>query len=245
MFTAVPQRYDLINHVTTWGLDKRWRVKAAKECLVSHPETVLDLACGTGDLAIHVAQLADHDVKVVGLDYSLPMLEIASRKAARRVTTRKPVFIYSDATNLPFPNGYLDCVGISFAFRNLTYKNPLTARYLAEVLRVLRPGGRFVIVETSQPKNRIIKGLFHRYLRWFVFRLGYLLSKNRGAYYYLTESAAHFFTVEELHQLLLTTGFDRVSSRPILFGAVAIHVATKKAEASASDSGKGVKLNVT
>jgi len=244
MFTAVPRRYDLINHVMTWGLDKRWRLKAAKECLAAHPRKILDLACGTGDLAIHLAQMANDDVKVVGLDYSLPMLEIATRKAERLVVDKQVSFIYGDATNLPFPDGYLDCVGISFAFRNLTYKNRLVACYLAEVVRVLRPGGRFVIVETSQPKNKIIKGLFHLYLRWFVFRLGYLLSGNRSAYYYLTESAAHFYTTGELQEILLNAGFGRVFSHPILFGAVAIHVATTKAGASGPDSEKWVKLDV-
>ena len=240
MFTAVPPRYDLINHVITWGQDRRWRLRAARECLGPHPEKVLDLACGTGDLAVAVAQLGEEGVKVIGLDYSLPMLEIATAKAYRLVRDKGVPFVYGDAGDLPFPDGCFDCVGISFAFRNLTYRNPLTARYLAEVLRVLRPDGRFVIVETSQPGNRLIRRLFHLYLRWFVFRLGYLLSGNRGAYYYLTESSAHFYSIDELHGLLLNAGFGRVSSRPMLFGAVAIHVATKGDGPPRQDLGKGV-----
>jgi len=245
MFTAVPRRYDLINHVITWGLDKRWRLKAARECLASHPEQILDLACGTGDLAIHLTELADDDVKVAGLDFSLPMLEIAVRKAERLANEKKISLIYGDATHLPLPDGYFDCVGISFAFRNLTYQNRLAPRYLAEVLRVLSPHGRFVIAETSQPKIKLVQKLFHLYLCWFVFRLGYLLSGNRSAYHYLAESAAHFYTTGELQQLLLDAGFSHVLTCPILFGAVAIHVATKKGESSDSDSGKGVRLDVT
>ena len=245
MFTAVPRRYDLINHVITWGLDKRWRLKAARECLAAHPGKVLDLACGTGDLAIHLAQLADDDVKVAGLDYSLPMLEIATRKAERLARDKKISFIYGDAANLPFPDGYFHCVGISFAFRNLTYQNRRAQRYLAELLRVLSPQGRFVIVETSQPKMKLMRKLFHLYLRWFVFRLGYLFSGNRSAYYYLSESAAHFYTTGELREILLTAGFGHVFCRPILFGTIAIHVAIKKGEFSSSDSGKGVILDVS
>jgi len=227
MFTAVPRRYDLINHIITWGLDKRWRGEAARECLASQPGKVLDLCCGTGDLAINLARLAEANVGLTGIDYSQPMLEIAAKKAESLARGRKIPFIYGDAANLPFPDGYLNCVGISFAFRNLTYKNPLARRHLAEVLRVLSPGGRYVIVETSQPKSRLIRKLYHFYLRWFVFRLGYLLSGNRQAYHYLAESAARFYTSEEVEEMLVTAGFRQVSFRPLFFGAAGIHVAVK------------------
>ncbi|MBI4304326.1 MAG: bifunctional demethylmenaquinone methyltransferase/2-methoxy-6-polyprenyl-1,4-benzoquinol methylase UbiE [Chloroflexi bacterium] len=227
MFTAVPPRYDLINRIITWGLDKRWRLMAARECLKSSPKRILDLCCGTGDLAIHLAQLADYHMELIGLDYSPPMLEIAAKKAERLATGRKITFVHGDAAELPFPDGHFDCIGISFAFRNLTYRNPLVQRHLAEVLRVLKQGGRFVIVETSQPKARLIRKLFHLYLRWFVFRVGYLLSGNRGAYSYLAESAARFYTANELQGILLEAGFREISARPLLFGATAIYVVIK------------------
>ena len=227
MFTAVPRRYDLINHIITWGLDKRWRWQAAKECLVSQPNKVLDLGCGTGDLAISIARLAKNSVALTGIDYSQPMLEIASKKARSLTRERKISFVYGDAASLPFPDGCFDCVGISFAFRNLTYKNPLAPRHLAEVLRVLSAGGRYVIVETSQPKTQLIRKLFHLYLRWFVFRLGYLLSGNRRAYQYLAESANRFYTSEEVEEMLVTAGFNQVSFRPLFFGVAGIHVAIK------------------
>ncbi len=152
MFTAVPRRYDLINHIITWGLDKRWRWKAARECLTLQPGKVLDLCCGTGDLAINLARLTKNNVELTGIDYSQPMLEIATKKAEPLARGRKVSFIHGDAANLPFPDGYFDCVGISFAFRNLTYKNPLAQRHLAEVLRVLIPGGGYVIVATEAAK---------------------------------------------------------------------------------------------
>ncbi|MFC2067327.1 bifunctional demethylmenaquinone methyltransferase/2-methoxy-6-polyprenyl-1,4-benzoquinol methylase UbiE [Chloroflexota bacterium] len=226
MFTAVPRRYDLVNHVITLGIDKRWRWKAARKCLTTHPRKVLDLCCGTGDLALNLAQLADNNTELTGIDYSQPMLKIAAKKAAS--SGRGDIsFIHGDVASLPFPDGYFDCVGISFAFRNLTYKNPLTRRYLAEVLRVLTAGGRFVIVETSQPKSKLIRKLFHLYMRWFVSRVGHWLSGNKGAYHYLAESAAHFFTAEEAEAMLLAAGFHQVSFRPLLFGAVGIYVAVK------------------
>ena len=227
MFTAVPPRYDLINHIMTWGLDKQWRREAARECMVAQPHKVLDLCCGTGDLAINIAHLSKDNVELMGIDYSQPMLDIAIRKAELQARGKKVSFVYGDAANLPFRDGYFDCVGISFAFRNLTYKNPLAQRYLAEVFRVLNKGGRFVIVETSQPKSNLIRKLYHLYLRWFVFVLGYLISSNRGAYYYLAESASRFYNAGEVKDMLLTVGFRKMSFRPLLLGAVGIYTATK------------------
>ncbi len=227
MFTAVPRRYDLINHIITWSLDRRWRLKATRECLALPLRRVLDLCCGTGDLTINLARLADDDVELTGVDYSLPMLKIATKKAERLARGRTVSFVYGDAANLPFPDGYFDCVGISFAFRNLTYKNPLLQCHIAEVFRVLSSNGKFVIVETSQPKSKLIRELFHLYLRWFVSRIGHLLSGNRNAYYYLAESAARFYAAEELQKILGTAGFRQVFFRPLLFGAIGIHVAVK------------------
>ncbi|MFC1871579.1 ubiquinone/menaquinone biosynthesis methyltransferase [Chloroflexota bacterium] len=227
MFTVLPPRYDLVNRVITWGQDVRWRRQAAAECLVMKPRQVLDLGCGTGDLAVELARQAAPGVEVTGIDYSQPMLELAARKAARLAPARKLAFVLGEAAELPFPDGDFDCVGISFAFRNLTYKNPLLKQHVAEVFRVLRNGGRFVIVETSQPGVGLIRWLYHRYLHWFVYPLGYLLSGNKGAYRYLVESAARFYTSEELKEILLTAGFSRVLYHPRLFGAVGIHVAIK------------------
>ncbi|MFH1169108.1 MAG: ubiquinone/menaquinone biosynthesis methyltransferase [Chloroflexota bacterium] len=227
MFTAVPPRYDLINHVITLGFDWRWRRLAARECLASHPSSMLDLCCGTGDLAVNIARLAQHDVAVTGLDYSQPMLELAARKAALAGVEGRASFVHGNATSLPFPDEHFDCAGISFAFRNLTYKNPEGLRHLAEVLRVLKAGGRYVIVETSQPESWLIRWKFHLYLRSFVSWTGTVLSGNTGAYHYLAESASRFYTPGEIREMLLAAGFRQVSYRPLLFGAVGIHVAVK------------------
>jgi demethylmenaquinone methyltransferase/2-methoxy-6-polyprenyl-1,4-benzoquinol methylase len=225
MFTAVPPRYDLINHVITLGRDKRWRRLATMACLETRPRRVLDLGCGTGDLAINLALLAEKGTEITGLDFSLPMLERAKEKAAR--AGEKVKFVHGEAEHLPFPDGYFDCVGISFAFRNLTYKNPAGLPHFSEVLRVLKPGGRYVIVESSQPQNSVIRALFHFYLRIFVAPVGTLLSSNKGAYRYLAESAAHFYKPEEIKEMLLAAGFGNVIYRPLLWGAAGIHVATR------------------
>jgi demethylmenaquinone methyltransferase/2-methoxy-6-polyprenyl-1,4-benzoquinol methylase len=227
IFTAVPPRYDLINHIITLGMDVRWRWLAAKECLAEKPAKVLDLCCGTGDLALNIAQLMRNNVEITGLDYSQPMLDIASQKAVKLGLSDRASFRYGEVSNLPFPDNFYDCIGISFAFRNLTYKNPLIKQHLAEILRVLRPGGRFVIVESSQPGSPLIRRLFHFYLRWFVYRVGYLVSSHRGAYRYLAESAANYYSPGEMRELLLSAGFPEVRFRPLFLGAAGICIATK------------------
>ena len=226
MFTAVPPRYDLINRIITLGRDKQWRHLAAMTCLEEKPQRVLDLGCGTGDLAINLALRAEESVEITGLDYSLPMLEMARKKAIIAGVGERVQFVHGEATQLPLPDSHFDCVGISFAFRNLTFRNPLCLPHLAEVKRVLIPGGRYVIVESSQPANRIIRKIFHFYLRAFVAPVGTLLSANRGAYHYLAGSASHFYSPDEVRDMLLTVGFRKVIYRPLFLGAAGIHVAT-------------------
>lgn len=227
MFTAVPPRYDIVNRIITLGLDKRWRRLASQACLEGNPKRILDIGCGTGDLTINIARLVSKDVEITGLDYSPPMLELAKLKAEKAGVGNKISFLSGEATGIPFPDSYFDCVGISFAFRNLTYKNPLATAYLAEVKRVLKAGGRHVIVESSQPANRIIRTFFHLYLRIFVGPMGMLLSGNRGAYQYLTESVIRFYSPGEVREMLLKAGFRSVRYRALLFGAAGIHVAEK------------------
>jgi demethylmenaquinone methyltransferase/2-methoxy-6-polyprenyl-1,4-benzoquinol methylase len=227
MFTRVPPRYDLVNRIVTLGQDRRWRHLAALACLINRPRRILDLGCGTGDLTINLARLAGKDVKIIGLDYSPPMLSRARQKAIKASVDDKVDFLHGEATHLPFPDAHFDAVGISFAFRNLTYKNPLCQPHLVEVNRVLKLDGRYVIVESSQPKNRIIRSLFHFYLRCFVKPVGILLSGDRSAYRYLVESATRFYSHHEVREMLLSAGFRNISYRPLLFGAVGIHVAVK------------------
>ncbi len=227
MFIAVPPRYDLVNGIITLGQDRRWRRLASLACLAGKPQCVLDLGCGTGDLSIELARPSDKETVIIGLDYSPPMLARARQKASSAGVGEKVQFIHGEAARLPFPDAYFDVVGISFAFRNLTYKNPLREAHVGEVLRVLRPGARFVIVESSQPENGIIRALFHLYLRAFVKPVGIVLSGNRSAYRYLSESTSRFYSPGEVREMLLAAGFRDVTYQPLLFGAAGIHVAVK------------------
>jgi len=227
VYAGIPRRYDIINHIMTWGLDRRWRRQAATECLVSSPERILDLGCGTGDFTIELARQAGGNSEIIGVDFSRSMLQIAEEKVKAVDKSSELAFISGDVADLPFPENYFDSVGTSFAFRNLTYNNPMFGQYIAEVLRVLRAGGRFVVLETSQPGTRFIKKLYHLYLRCFVFWLGYLVSGNREAYRYLVKSSINYYSPEELKKILVEAGFRQVCFRRLLFGAVSIHTAIK------------------
>lgn len=230
IYDAIPPRYGLINRIMSLGLDRIWRRRAARECLAGNPGRVLDLCCGTGDLTLELCRMSRDETKVTGVDFSQPMLALAEQKVRNSSVSPKPCFVYADAANLPFPEDNFNSIAISFAFRNLSYKNLLIEQYLAEVLRVLKPGGRLVIVETSQPKSRLIKRLYHLYLRQIVRRLGVFISGNQEGYRYLAESAAGFYSPEELTGLLSLAGFSQVCFSRHLLGATSIHIAIKQRE---------------
>lgn len=227
MFTRVPAHYDFLNRALTWGFDERWRHQAAMECLRGKPGMVLDLCCGTGDLTLRLGKLSGGNVKIVGLDFCKPMLDLARAKAVAKGLEPKVTFIHGDAAFLPFPDGHFPVVGISFAFRNISYRNPVRERYLTEIRRVITPGGKFVIVETSQPVRGILRKAFHFYLKAVVPGTGGFFSGHRGAYQYLAESASRFYTADEVSHMLLESGFLCVDYRRLWGGVAAIHVATR------------------
>lgn len=225
MFSEVPESYDLINRLFTLRLDERWRRRAAEACLAAGAARVLDLCTGTGDLAVRIASAAGKRADVYGVDFSMPMLKYARAKAARACVPA--LFTAGDVSELPFHDGAFGVITIAFGFRNLTYRNPGRDRYLAEILRVLEPGGRFVIVESSQPRSAIFRALVHLYTKIVVSFVGGIVSGQRGAYNYLAHSAINFYGPGELSDLLRAAGFSRVEHRPLLGGVAAMHIAYK------------------
>lgn len=222
MFEAVPHRYDFLNRLLTLRYDEHWRALAAKRCLEDKPQRVLDLCCGTGDLTWHLRRQSKREIELHGLDYSGGMLELAQRKNPDGVELHE-----GNATQMPFPDNHFDSVGIAYAFRNLTWKNPLKDSALAEVLRVLKPGGRFVIIETSQPRNSLWRWIFHTYLRLFAAPVGSMISGHGEAYRYLSLSARHFHNADEVSAMLMKAGFREVSATRLLGGIAALHLAVK------------------
>ncbi len=221
MFQAVPPSYDLLNRLLTFRMDQYWRSRAARIILGGEPKQILDLCTGTGDLALMLGKRAGPETEIKGLDYSRPMLSIASKKAGRK-QLNSIVFIQGDAAAMPFPDASFDVVGIAFAFRNLTYHHPDRDRFLGEIIRVLKPGGRFIAVETSQPGNKLIRKCFHLYMKLFTARLGAWLSGHKGAYHYLAHSAINFYPPSEVQSFLLQAGFSRVIYRPQARGVAGI-----------------------
>lgn len=226
IFTAVPPSYDLINRIFTLRLDERWRKQAAKEILADKPLRIMDLCTGTGDLAVRLARMTNGTTEITGYDYSQPMLDLAGRKADKAGQDQIR-FIQGDAAAMPFPDNYFDSIGIAFAFRNLTFKNHDTDRFLKEINRVLRPGGRFVIIESSQPVYGLLKFLFRAWTRFFVYPIGSLLSGNKPAYKYLSYSVINYYQPEEICELLKGYGFSSVTFTRLTGGVSALHVAVK------------------
>lgn len=227
MFNNIPHRYDLMNRMLTLRFDEVWRRKATRLILEGTPEKVMDLCTGTGDLAVRIASQSKKTTDITALDFSENMLDLARLKSERNKVDGRIKFIHGDAANLPFKDQTFDSIGIAFAFRNLTFKNALKDDALSEVYRVLRSGGRFIIVESSQPRSLVMKWIFRIYMKVMVDKIGGLISGHRSAYRYLAYSASHFYKADEVSDMLKEKGFTYVEYINLLGGFAAIHIATK------------------
>ncbi|MBA4370904.1 MAG: bifunctional demethylmenaquinone methyltransferase/2-methoxy-6-polyprenyl-1,4-benzoquinol methylase UbiE [Coriobacteriaceae bacterium] len=220
IFSGIAGSYDLINALASFGIDRLWR-RAVVRMSGAGPDTrVLDLCCGTGDLALAMARLARPAV-LVATDFVPEMLAIAERKAARHPAGPAPEFRQADAQALPFEDASFDVVTVGFGVRNLPDR---TANF-REVLRVLAPGGRYVVLEFSRPPSRVFRALYHWYLRSVVPWLGGLFAHDRESYRYLNDSILRFPVQDVLARELEDAGFAEVSWRDLTFGIVAVHVA--------------------
>jgi len=226
IFTDVPPRYDILNRILTLNMDEGWRRKTARRVLENNPAKVLDLCCGTADLTMHLARNAGADTELYGLDFSHTMLARAREKVAIFGQGRVNL-IQGDAGNMPFADNFFDAIGISFGFRNLTFENPDAGLHISEIFRVLKPGGRFVIVETSQPSNSFIRWGYHKYMKYITAPLGDFISGNKGAYKYLAYSGNNYWSIPELSAELKKAGFGQVKGEPLFMGVSAIIIAEK------------------
>ena len=220
MFEGIAGRYDLLNHILSGNVDKRWR-RALTDRLagVGFDQPVLDVACGTGDLSLELHQAGR--TKVVGIDFCRPMLAIAQSKVdARNV---KIPFIEGDALSLPFDDGSFALVTISFGLRNLSS----VEQGVKELFRVLKPGGRLAVLEFSKPAVPVMSTIFRLYFSRVLPFLGGLISGSRSAYQYLPDSVRCFPDQKQLAALMSDAGFTEVSFENLTGGIAALHFGTR------------------
>jgi demethylmenaquinone methyltransferase / 2-methoxy-6-polyprenyl-1,4-benzoquinol methylase len=226
MFATIAGRYDLLNHLLSGQMDKRWRKLVARrlrERLETNDAVVLDVACGTGDLSLELFETIG--ARVVATDFCRRMLEIAARKVAKPIPTgREPIpLIEGDALRLPFLDRSFDGVTIAFGLRNLSN----VERGLAELLRVLKPGASLAILEFSKPVVPGFSFLFKAYFTKLLPFVGGLISGSRSAYQYLPDSVSRFPDQQELVARMEQVGFERVEYQNLTGGIAALHLATR------------------
>lgn len=223
IFSEVPQTYELVNRVLTFGLDILWRKKAAKIATEGRGSRLLDICSGTGETAINLLHLAEDGGTVVAADFSDPMI----RKLAEKPESNRILLTLADASSLPFADGTFDAITISFATRNISVSQDFRIKCFSEFHRVLKPGGVFINMETSQPPSKLIRRLFHWYVRAFVRPMANIISGSKASYAYLMNSILNFCDAEELADSIRQAGFSTVEFDLLLFGIVAVHKATK------------------
>lgn len=221
MFNNISWRYDLLNRVLSFGIDIWWRKRAIAQLKNIKPKLILDIATGTGDLAIEALSL--NPDKIIGVDISEGMLDFGRKKLRKRGLDDKIELLLGDSEKLHFSDNQFDAVMVSFGVRN--FENLEVG--LAEIYRVLKPGGKLVILEFSKPKNNIIKGLYGFYNQTFLPLIGKMLSRDSSAYTYLPESVEAFPEGNHFVDFLTSTGFKNGKALPLTFGISSVYTGIK------------------
>ncbi|MFM1878099.1 MAG: hypothetical protein RLZZ241_965 [Bacteroidota bacterium] len=221
MFNTISDHYDGLNRMISLGIDQRWRRRLVQLVSVRQPETILDVATGTGDLALALLRSGAH--KIIGLDLAPGMLEIGRKKVQARGLENQVDMVTGDSEALPFTDNSFDAVTVAFGVRN--FENLELG--LSEIYRVLKPGGVLAILETSVPEKEPFKWGYHLYSRHIMPLFGKLFSKDASAYRYLSQSAESFPFGQRFNNILIKIGFKEVQHKPQTFGAAAIYTATK------------------
>lgn len=221
MFDTISKEYDGLNRVISFGIDVKWRKKVVAIVKKCKPETILDIATGTGDLAINLSET--NAKKIIGLDISQGMLDVGKQKISKYKLDETIDMLLGDSENMPFEDNSFDAITVAFGIRNFE----TLEKGLKEILRVLKQGGTFVILETSVPTKMPYKQGYKFYSKRILPVIGRLFSKDRSAYTYLSESASVFPYGEELNNILRQIGFISVEHKPQTFGVATIYTASK------------------
>ncbi|GEM51549.1 bifunctional demethylmenaquinone methyltransferase/2-methoxy-6-polyprenyl-1,4-benzoquinol methylase UbiE [Empedobacter brevis] len=221
MFDNISPKYDLLNRVLSMGIDIQWRKDVIKMVKASNPQTILDIATGTGDLAIMMGK--NTDAKITGLDLSAGMLEVGRKKVKEAGLENRIEMVQGDSENLPFPDNTFDCATVSFGVRN--FEN--LEKGLAEINRILKPGGTFIILEFSYPTAFPMKQLYTFYSKNILPAIGKMVSKDQSAYTYLPDSVRAFPHGEEMKNILKSVNFTQPIDKKLTFGIASIYKSIK------------------
>lgn len=223
MFDGIAPSYDRLNHLMSLGVDRLWRRKAVKELVDGTVQKILDVACGTGDSTIELAKRAGLGSTVIGVDISAGMMEPLMRKAAKAGVHDRIHLKVADGCDLPYADGTFHAVTCSFGIRNFEDK----AKGLREFLRVLKPGGKMVILELSVPDGRRLRKLYNVYFMHIMPWIGGLVSGNKEAYRYLPASVRAFPAPEKFCDMIKDAGFRSVRFRTLTLGLCRMYIAEK------------------
>ena len=222
MFDNISKEYDGLNRVISFGIDVKWRKKVVDIVAKTKPQSILDIATGTGDLAINLSKT--NAKKIIGLDISAGMLEVGKQKVTNKNLDGVIDMVIGDSENLPFEDNTFDAITVAFGVRNFEHLE----KGLAEILRVLKPNGIFVILETSVPTKFPFKQGYNIYTKGIMPLIGKLFSKDKSAYSYLSASASVFPYGEALNNILTKTGFINATALPQTLGVATIYTASKQ-----------------
>jgi demethylmenaquinone methyltransferase / 2-methoxy-6-polyprenyl-1,4-benzoquinol methylase len=222
MFNNISKTYDFLNHFLSLGIDIIWRKKAINELKADNPQLILDVATGTGDFAFEALSILN-PTKIIGVDISQGMLNIAQQKINKRGLGHKFEIKLGDSEKLPFEANEFDAVTVAYGVRN--FENLEIG--LADIQRVLKPGGKAVVLEFSKPKAFPVKQLYNVYFKYITPGIGKLFSKDARAYSYLPESVAAFPDGARFIELMHKAGFKNTKCRPLAFGICSIYTGVK------------------
>jgi demethylmenaquinone methyltransferase/2-methoxy-6-polyprenyl-1,4-benzoquinol methylase len=221
MFDAISNEYDGLNRVISFGIDVKWRNKVVEIVGKTNPDSILDIATGTGDLVINLAKTKAS--KIVGLDISDGMLEVGRKKIEKLQLNNTIEMVLADSEKMPFDDNSFDAITVAFGVRNFEDLE----KGLAEIYRVLKVGGIFVVLETSVPTKTPFKQGYQFYAKNILPLIGKLFSKDKVAYQYLSDSAASFPYGQAFNNILHKIGFIGIENKPQTFGVASIYIAKK------------------
>lgn len=234
MFDRIAARYDLLNHLLSAGIDRRWRTRAVQALALTGQERVLDLCTGTADLAVAAARATPPAHRVIGVDLAGAMLRVASGKLRRDRLADRVRLVRGSATSIPLGSGSVDAVTVAFGIRNV--EDPVDA--CREIHRVLSPGGRTAILEFAIPRSWFLGPLYLWYFNHVLPRVGRIVSRDASAYGYLSASVNAFRPPDEFVEMLRQSGFVDVSAVRLTFGIVFLYTARKSGVERSSADGR-------